>query len=92
MAFGGAGPTHAPALMGELGVPAIPVPLVPRTLSALGLLVTDLRHDYAAPYLKPETSARPDEVAAIFARLEESGRTELAEDGVSRDAMTITRP
>ncbi len=91
VAFGGAGPTHAPALMGELGVPAILIPVVPGTLSALGLLVTDLRHDYAAAYMKPATSARPDEVAAIFARLGESARAGLAEDGVARDAVTVSR-
>src|SRR5215468_10995683 len=46
VAFGGAGPTHAGALMGELMVPAVLVPHEPGTLSALGLLTTDVRRDY----------------------------------------------
>src|SRR5262245_13675558 len=58
VAFGGAGPTHASALMAELRVPAVLVPPVPGTLSALGLLATDVRHDFAATYLRRAVPAR----------------------------------
>jgi len=45
LAFGGAGPLHAGALARELGIRTIVVPPSPGLLSALGLLVEDLRTD-----------------------------------------------
>lgn len=47
MAFGGAGPLHAARLAKELDMSRIIVPLTPGTLCALGLLLTDLRSDFA---------------------------------------------
>lgn len=47
MAFGGAGPLHAARLAKELDMGRIIVPLTPGTLCALGLLLTDLRSDFA---------------------------------------------
>ena len=45
MPFGGGGPVHAGRLARELGIPRILVPRNPGILCALGLLLTDLRHD-----------------------------------------------
>ena len=45
-AFGGAGPLHASALAGELGVPEVLVPARPGITNALGCIVADLRHDF----------------------------------------------
>lgn len=46
MAFGGAGPLHAVAVAGELGVRRVIIPASPGTLCSLGLLVTDIKSDY----------------------------------------------
>ena len=47
VAFGGAGPVHANRLAAETEMPTTIVPMSPGTTSALGLLVTDLKHDYS---------------------------------------------
>ena len=45
-AFGGAGPLHAVALAGELGIPEVLVPARPGLTNALGCLVADMRQDF----------------------------------------------
>ena len=45
--FGGAGPLHALALASEVGIGTVLVPPRPGVASALGLLVADLKHDFA---------------------------------------------
>jgi N-methylhydantoinase A len=46
VAFGGAGPLHANALARELGIPTVLVPPTPGIASAVGMLMTDLRHEF----------------------------------------------
>ena len=53
MAFGGAGPLHAARLARELDIGRVLVPRNPGILCALGLLLTDLRADFAATRLMP---------------------------------------
>ena len=47
IAFGGAGPVHAVALAEELPIPEVIIPPAPGAFSALGLVATDLKRDYA---------------------------------------------
>jgi N-methylhydantoinase A len=51
VAFGGAGPLHACALAGELGVSTVLVPAEAGVLSALGLAVGDERRDRVRSYV-----------------------------------------
>ncbi|MBO0847863.1 MAG: hydantoinase/oxoprolinase family protein [Pseudonocardia sp.] len=53
VAFGGAGPLHAARLAEELDIPRVLVPEKPGALSALGLLMTDLRTDYSRTRILP---------------------------------------
>ena len=46
VAFGGAGPLHASAIARELHIPTVVVPRFPAHFSALGMLMTDERHDF----------------------------------------------
>ena len=48
VAFGGAGPLHAGALAAELEIPTVIVPPSPGVASAVGLLMTDIRHEFVA--------------------------------------------
>ena len=48
VAFGGAGPLHAARLARELEIGRVLVPVSPGILCAMGLLLTDLRTDFAA--------------------------------------------
>src|SRR5713101_1875948 len=51
--FGGAGAVHAAAVADELGMRRILVPPRPGAFSALGLLCTDVVHDYIRSELRP---------------------------------------
>ena len=51
IAFGGAGPMHGVDIAGELDIPTIVVPAVPGCLSAMGLVVSDVVHNYVATHV-----------------------------------------
>src|SRR5262249_58716505 len=70
VAFGGAGPLHAARLARELDIARILVPRSPGILCAMGLLLTDLRADFATTRLLPLAPDSVSEVAAAFAALD----------------------
>ncbi|MBI3978874.1 MAG: hydantoinase/oxoprolinase family protein [Chloroflexi bacterium] len=92
VSFGGAGGLHAASLAQHLEIPRVLVPPHPGTLSAFGLLVGDVRHDFAASELllagDPAASTR---LAAIYTALEEQARAALAADGFGPDDGFIQR-
>ena len=91
VAFGGAGPVHAVALAGEMGIPRVIVPNRPGLASAMGLLVTDLKHDYAVTRIGRIDHADVGAMEAAFALLEEDGRRILRDEGVEKSATRIER-
>src|SRR5260370_40134078 len=46
LAFGGAGPVHAGRIARDLGMAGLIVPLYPGVYSAIGLVMSDVKHDY----------------------------------------------
>jgi N-methylhydantoinase A len=80
--FGGAGAVHAAAVAAELGMRRILVPPRPGAFSALGLLCTDVVHDYIRSDLRPLAEVAPDHAEAIFAGLEARARDELVAEGI----------
>ena len=66
MAFGGAGPLHAARLARELEVSRVLVPRNPGILCAMGLLLTDLRADFAATRLTTLAPAALDPMRLAF--------------------------
>ena len=91
VAFGGAGPTHVGALLGDLQLPAVLVPREPGTLSAFGLLATDVRRDYVRTFLRRADMVTGDELGAVMSELERAGAQDLTRDGVGPDAMAFER-
>jgi N-methylhydantoinase A len=81
--FGGAGAVHAAAVADELGMRRILVPPRPGAFSALGLLCTDVVHDYVRSELRPLTDITSDHAEAIFAGLEAKAREELGAEGMN---------
>ena len=77
MAYGGAGPLHATAIADELGMRHVIVPPMPANVSALGLLVADLRRDFVRTRVKESAEISKDEVNAILQELLDEGRSEL---------------
>ncbi len=91
VAFGGAGPAHANALAAALAIPVVLVPPGPGVASALGMLVSDLRHDYRATHLQPLASARAADLAAIFGDFAETAYATLAGEGVPAERVQLER-
>jgi N-methylhydantoinase A len=89
--FGGAGPLHALAVAIETGVETVLVPPRPGVASAFGLLVADLRHDFARTLVLRIDGADERHLEAIFDSLESKGRAALAREGVDAAAIRFDR-
>jgi N-methylhydantoinase A len=87
LAFGGAGPLHAAAIAEELGMPRVLVPPMPGNFSAFGLLVADIRRDFARTRVSPTRTISADRIRATFADLVATATAELADAGVAADRM-----
>ncbi len=91
LAFGGAGPVHAGRMARDLGMAGMIVPLYPGVYSAIGLIMSDVKHDYIQSRMTPIDELTPDDVNAMFARLEAMAAEELHEDGFAADSVAIQR-
>ena len=89
--FGGAGAVHAAAVAEELGIRRILVPPRPGAFSALGLLCTDVVHDYIRSELKPLADVTPEHAEDVFRLLEAKAREELAAEGMDPAAARFAR-
>jgi N-methylhydantoinase A len=91
MAFGGAGPLHAARLAKELDIKRILVPRNPGILCAMGLLLTDLRADFAATRLLPLDAGVLGEIDAAFAVLNQQAEAWFAHEEITADARRLLR-
>jgi N-methylhydantoinase A len=89
VAFGGGGPMHAGRMALDLGVPALLIPLTPGVHSALGLLMSDVKHDYVRSKLVGLDDLDLDEINHLFHQLIEQGRTDLHGEGFADDEIKI---
>jgi N-methylhydantoinase A len=90
MAFGGAGPLHAARLARELDMKRVLVPRNPGILCAMGLLLTDLRADFASTRLTPlATGLAP--LAAAFTTLGAQAEAWFAQEGIAPEARRLHR-
>jgi len=79
LAFGGAGPLHAVELASRLSVATVIVPLRPGTLSALGLLSSDLRQDFSLTrVIRASEPNAADSLAEALTDLEHIAREQTA--------------
>ncbi|MFI5014311.1 MAG: hydantoinase/oxoprolinase family protein [Hyphomicrobiales bacterium] len=90
-AFGGAGPLHAARLARELEIGRVLVPRNPGILCAMGLLLTDLRADFATTRLQTLARAALPEIASAFNHLAGLAEAWFAEEGIEPAARRITR-
>jgi len=91
MAFGGAGPLHAVRLAQELGMSTVIVPRSPGILCAMGLLLTDLRADFATTRLAPLESAERATLAETLARVEAEANGWFEAEAIAADQRRLTR-
>ena len=91
IAFGGAGPMHVNGIVKELMVPTVIIPMNPGITSALGLLMTDLRHDYVMTYICRADRIDLDRVNSIYSDFEAQGKSLLASEGVKSEDMLSSK-
>ena len=91
VAFGGAGPLHAGRLCEEMKIGLLIVPPSPGTASALGLLVTDLKHEFSRTRIMEEGEEDLDEINRVFADMEAEGRAALQREGLDDDSISFVR-
>jgi N-methylhydantoinase A len=89
--FGGAGPVHAARIARDLGMAGLIVPLYPGVYSAIGLVMSDVKHDYVQSKMQPMRELSADAVNHMFARLEALAAEELRDDGFAADRIRIER-
>lgn len=91
IAFGGAGPLHAARLARELDIGRVLIPRNPGILCAMGLLLTDLRADFAMTRLRAlEPGALPDIVSA-YQSLAFRARSWFEQEGISAENRRAAR-
>ena len=91
LAFGGAGPLHASRMARDLGMAGIIVPLYPGVYSAIGLLMSDVKHDYIQSKMTLLSELTVQDITDMFENLENQARAELRSDGFAEDGIRIER-
>jgi len=89
VAFGGAGPLHAARLAAELDMRRVLVPRNPGILCAMGLLLANLRADFATTRLLPLSSAVIEDMEGIIAGLRRRCEEWFAEESIAMAARRI---
>jgi N-methylhydantoinase A len=89
VAIGGAGPMHASMVARALGFAAVIVPPYPGLGSAMGLLLTDIRHSYLQSRPAPLATSDGAEVGAMFAALRAKAIEEARNEGSQPEALAF---
>jgi N-methylhydantoinase A len=89
--FGGAGPAHANRLAAEMEIPTTLIPMSPGIFSALGLLVTDLKHDYSTTLIRRVDRLDTGAVDRAYQAMEQLGREALKREGIAATDMAYIR-
>jgi len=91
LAFGGAGGMHACDIARRLEIGTVIVPRHAGVLSALGMLVADVRRDYSASVLRPSSRLSTSDLTRRFAPLADRAMRELLAEGFSRNRIVLER-
>jgi len=91
VAFGGAGPLLAGRFLDLLGLRAALVPRSPGNLSALGLLVVDVKNDFVQTFVQRHDRLDTATAGAHLARLEALARDALRRERFAEEAMLFVR-
>ncbi len=85
--FGGSGGLHALNIARDLNMRRVIVPPFAGTFSAIGLLVSDTRHDFVQTIAMREDDLDFREMTRVFRDLEEKGRLQLGEERIPEGYM-----
>jgi N-methylhydantoinase A len=82
---------HAALIAAELEIPRVVVPPGPGNFSALGSLISDLRHDHVQTRLLDAARTPIADVLATFDEMERDGRARMRDEGIAPDDITTQR-
>lgn len=80
VAFGGAGPLHANSLAEVMGLPTVLIPPSPGVASAVGLLMTDIKHEFVATRRQLLDAVQAREISAEFQTFEDNASRLLGDE------------
>jgi N-methylhydantoinase A len=89
LSFGGAGGLHATEVADELGIGEVIFPREPGTLSAYGILFSDLVQDIARSRLHTADAANQAAIEETLGQLRAAATARLVADGVAEAARAI---
>jgi N-methylhydantoinase A/oxoprolinase/acetone carboxylase beta subunit len=89
LAFGGAGGMHACEIAESLNIGTVLIPEHGGVLSALGMLLADVKKDYSQTVLKPLSGVSDEELRARFQPIIQKARAELEIEGFQERSMLI---
>jgi N-methylhydantoinase A len=87
VAFGGAGPLHASALLRELGLSRVLIPYYPGLTSALGCIMADARHDFLQTINRRVADLEMRHVHRLFQQHLEAGQALLHAEGITTERV-----
>ncbi|MEM7254098.1 MAG: hydantoinase B/oxoprolinase family protein [Pseudomonadota bacterium] len=88
-AFGGGGPLHAVEIARELGMLNVLVPRYPGITSAIGCVISDVRHNYVRSIQQPLLDCDAAALVSILAEHDEAGRKLIESEGVSVSRIDV---
>jgi len=86
---GGAGPIHAAMIARELDITEIIIPTFSSVLCAVGMLASQLRHDFVKSFHRRWEHANFADIISILAEDKQEGTNALLSEGVSEDKQII---
>jgi N-methylhydantoinase A len=89
VAFGGAGPLHASQIALDLGIPRVLVPPSPGATSALGLLMSDVKHDLVRSRLTDVADLDVDDANELFEQMAAAAAKQLSQEGFEKDSTAF---
>jgi N-methylhydantoinase A len=90
VAFGGAGPLHANALMELIGTPVTVIPPSPGVFSTLGFLVADMQREFGRSRIAPLAGLGQDELIALVDDLERDAMAWLDGHSIPAEDRRLT--
>jgi N-methylhydantoinase A len=90
MAFGGSGPAHATDVANLLGIKHIVVPPMSGVFSALGMLASDVEHNFVRTVLRSLERVTAADLDEMRESLATHGAAALADEGYARDEIEFS--
>ncbi len=86
---GGAGPIHAAMIARELDITEIIIPTFSSVLCAVGMLASQLRHDFVKSFHRRWEAANFSDIISTLAEAKQEGTIALISEGVSEEKQIV---